>query len=158
MLSSVETSYISQQILEIIPLVMRTIAFELRQGEHLVVAPHFRVLWMLKHRAYTLSELAEHQAVTLPTMSNSITILEERGWVARFRSDNDRRKVLIELSPAGRDVLSQVQREAEQRVTEHLSSLSESEGLKLIEGLQVLRSVFAPDIGRCPTAADPTDK
>jgi len=142
MLKDVETFHIAQQILEVIPLVMRTIAYELRQTEHVVVTPHFRLLWMLNHRPFSLSELAEHQSVSLPTMSNSITILEERGWVTRSRSDEDRRKVFIELSPAGRAVLDDVQRHAEARVARLLSVLSESDKQTLFSGLSILRDVF----------------
>jgi DNA-binding MarR family transcriptional regulator len=148
MVPDTQTSYISQQILEIIPLVMRTIAFELRRTEHVVMTPHFRLLWMLNHRPFTLSELAEHQVVSLPTMSNSITILEERGWVTRLRSDADRRKVLIELSQSGRDVLAQVQCHAEERVAELLSAISDADQQTLLEGLSVLRTVFASEY--CP--------
>jgi DNA-binding MarR family transcriptional regulator len=140
---SAEVPLVSQHILEVIPLVMRTIAFELRQTEHVIETPHFRLMWMLNHRSFTLSELADHQAVSLPTMSNSITILEDRGWVSRVRSDFDRRKVLIELSPAGHDVLDQVQRQAEQRVAEHLLRLTDLERQTLLAGLSVLRSAFA---------------
>jgi len=153
MSSNAETLHISQQILEIIPLVMRTVAFELRQTEYVIVTPHFRLLWMLNIRSFTLSELAEHQAVSLPTMSNSITILEERGWVTRLRSDIDRRKVLIELSPAGRDVLRQVRHQAERRVAEHLSKLAAAEVQTLLAGLCVLRDVFTSE--HCPSSEAP---
>ncbi len=148
MVSSTHALDISQQILEVVPLVMRTIAFELRRTEHVIVAPHFRLLWMLNHRPFTLSELADHQAVSLPTMSNSVTILEERGWVTRLRSDLDRRKVLIELSPAGREVLGQVQHQAEQQVAELLSALSDADKQTLVDGLSVLRSIFTSE--HCP--------
>ena len=143
-MSSQDARLLAGQILETIPVIMRAIASEFRQSEHDLAAPHFRLLWMLSRRSCTLSELAEKQLVSLPTMSNSVSILEERGWVIRTRSDDDRRKVTIELSQAGRLVLSEVQQQAEVRLAEHLSSLSLEERDKLLEGLAILRDVFLP--------------
>lgn len=143
MLSTVDASPVARQILEVVPLVMRTVAFELRRSEHVLAVPHFRLLWMLSRRPFTLSELADHQSVSLPTISNSISILEERGWVKRTRLDDDRRKVLIELSAAGRAVLDEVQQHAEMHVNELLSTLDEADTNSLLAGLSVLRTVFS---------------
>ncbi len=65
-----------------------------------------------------LSELALRQAVSLPTMSNSISVLVERGWVKRVPSPDDRRRVVLELTSEGRVVLCQMQGQAEARVAE----------------------------------------
>jgi|FLYN01.1.fsa_nt_gi DNA-binding MarR family transcriptional regulator len=140
---SPDVSLLAQQILEVLPLAMRTLAFDLRRSEHVLATPHFRLLWVLNHRPFTLSELAEHLFVSLPTMSNSISTLEARGWVTRVRSETDRRRIFIQLSSAGRQVLDEVQREMEARVVERLSALSESDRQVLQEGLLVLRHAFA---------------
>jgi DNA-binding MarR family transcriptional regulator len=54
---------------------------------------------------HCLSELAEKQAVSLPTTSHSIGKLVERGWVTRSRAHRDWRIVEVELTPAGRAAL-----------------------------------------------------
>ncbi|MAS33383.1 MAG: hypothetical protein CL610_05215 [Anaerolineaceae bacterium] len=133
---------VARQILEIGPLVMRTLAAEMRQTDHELAPAHFRLLWILTTRSLTLSELAEIQMVSLPTMSNSITILEERGWVTRTRSTEDRRRVLIEITEAGQDVLAQVQRHAEERVRQLVTTLTDDELEKVSEGLLLLRDAF----------------
>ena len=46
-----------------------------------------------------MSELARAQAVSLPTMSNSISAMVERGWVRREAPDGDRRVVMIDVTP-----------------------------------------------------------
>jgi DNA-binding MarR family transcriptional regulator len=154
MLSAVDTSVVARQILEVIPLVMRTVASELRRSEPVLAAPHFRLLWMLSRRPFTLSELADHQSVSLPTISNSISLLEERGWVRRSRLDGDRRKVLIELNVAGRVVFEEVQQHAEAHVNELLSSLNEVDKNTLLAGLSILRTTFS-DAVSC-TSSNPT--
>lgn len=141
--------------MDVIPLVMRTVAFELRRTEHVLVTPHFRLLLMLKHHAFTLSELAEHQSVSLPTMSNTVSILEERGWVTRTRSEEDRRKVRIDLCPAGHAVLDEVRQQAEARVTELLEHLSQPERKTLFAAFSILRGAFGP-VENCPSDHHPT--
>src|SRR3954447_7662434 len=88
----------ARDILEIVPLVMRTIAAELRAAGELPVPAHFGLLSMLSVQSRSLSEMAAHQGVSLPTMSNSVSTLVQRGWVRRGQSA-DRRVVIVELTP-----------------------------------------------------------
>ncbi len=55
-----------------------------------------------------LSDLASLQGVSLPTMSNSISAMVERGWVRREAPDGDRRVVMIDVTPTGRAALERV--------------------------------------------------
>lgn len=96
---------------------------------------------MLSHRPYSLTDLAEHQAVSLPTISSTVTTLEERGWVTRTRSTEDRRVVMIDLTEEGRRVLKYIQERALTRLSQLLDGLSDDEQADLIRGLEVLRGV-----------------
>ncbi len=133
---------LSQQILHTIPLVMRTVSAELRQSNHIALTAHFRALWILEHGPQSLSGLAEKQFVSLPTMSNSISILEERGWIQRTRSTEDRRKVVIEIAPAGLAVLAEVRSEMEAKVSTIVSTLSAEERDQIMQGLDILHHTF----------------
>lgn len=133
---------IARKVLETVPLVMRTVAAEMRQDDHFFSPAHFHLLLALNHRSCSLSELAEHQSVSLPTMSNSVTILEERGWAQRRRSPEDRRKVIIEITDEGRQMLQSVHDQAEKRVAEILTGLSDGELQQIEAGLAVLRDAF----------------
>jgi hypothetical protein len=73
----------AREILEIIPLVMRTVAAELRAAGEMPAPAHFGLLSILSIRPRMLSDLASLQGVSLPTMSNSISAMVERGWVKR---------------------------------------------------------------------------
>ena len=92
----------AREILEIIPLVMRTVAAELRAAGEMPAPAHFGLLSILSVRPRMLSELASLQGVSLPTMSNSISAMVERGWVRREAPDGDRRVVMIDVTPTGR--------------------------------------------------------
>jgi len=137
-----KTQMAVRQVLGVVPTVMRTLASELRRTEYTPAPVHFRLLAILAERPRNLSELAQKQAVSLPTMSSSISTLVERGWVKRVRDPQDHRMVLIELSTAGRAVLNEIRGEIEVRVMELLASLSPNECDQLLAGLAILGGIF----------------
>lgn len=143
-MTTVNTQEVAQKTLDIIPLVMSVMASEMRTAGIDMLAPsHMRLLGMLNERPYKLSELAEMQAVSAPTMSNTITALEERGWVARVRSDEDRRVVRVEISPAGRDILAEMYGHTRTRIAQIIGDLTEAELILMRDGLTLLRDAFS---------------
>ena len=133
----------ARDILEIIPLVMRTVAAELRAAGELPAPAHFHLLTMLSQQPRTLTELAALLGVSLPTMSNSISALVDRGWVRRTAPTRDRRVLIIEVTPAGRATVNRVGRCAESHLAEALAPLDSASRQRLRAGLGVLRKVFA---------------
>ncbi len=114
---------IAREILTVVPLVMRAVAAELRASGELPAPAHFGLLSMLSAQphARTLTELAALQGVSLPTMSNSISALVDRGWVQRTGAGGDRRQVVIEVTPTGRAALDRVSACAERHLAEVLA-------------------------------------
>jgi len=133
----------ARDVLEIIPLVMRTVAAELRSAGELPAPAHFGLLSYLSEHPRTLTELAALQGVSLPTMSSSISAMAERGWVRRGAPERDRRSVLVEVTPNGRAALERVARCAEAHLAEVLAPLDIPSRRRLHSGLGVLRKVFA---------------
>src|ERR1041385_8673228 len=97
----------AQQMLEVVPLVMRTIRSEFRgqRSRDLSVA-QFRALAFIKSNdGSSLSSLATHIGLTLPSMSKLIDGLVSRGLVARSSHQQDRRKICLQLTRAGKTEL-----------------------------------------------------
>ena len=132
----------ARDILQIIPLVMRTVAAELRSAGELPAPAHFGLLSMLCQRARSLTELASLQGVSLPTMSSSISAMVDRGWVRRTAPEGDRRVVMVEVTATGKAALDRVARAAEGHLAEVLSPLDGPARRRLHGGLAVLRKVF----------------
>ena len=132
----------AQEILKIVPLVMRTVAAELRAAGELPAPAHFHLLTMLSHQPRTLTELAALQGVSLPTMSNSISAMVHRGWVKRTAPTRDRRVVIIEVTPTGKGAVDRVGRSAEIHLADVLAPLDAASRRRLQAGLSVLRKVF----------------
>jgi DNA-binding MarR family transcriptional regulator len=143
----------AREILKIVPLVMRTVAAELRAAGELPAPAHFGLLTMLVEHPRTLSELAALQGVSLPTMSNSISAMVDRGWVRRTAPTTDRRVVIIEVTATGRGTVERVGRAAEAHLSLLLAPLDTEARRRLKAGLGVLRKVFAQGPGPTRRAA-----
>lgn len=52
--------------------------------------------------ALTPSEINERMVIGASTMTGTLDALERRGWVRRVPKPNDRRSVLVEITPEGR--------------------------------------------------------
>lgn len=132
----------AREILKIVPLVMRTVAAELRAAGELPAPAHFHLLTMLSQQPRTLTELAALQGVSLPTMSNSISAMVDRGWVKRTAPTRDRRVVIIEVTANGKSAVDRVGRSAEAHLADVLAPLDAASRRRLQAGLGVLRKVF----------------
>jgi DNA-binding MarR family transcriptional regulator len=138
----IDNQKLAGEFLEIFPLVMRLVAADFRQTGNAINPAYFRLLAILSLHPCTLGELAEQQAVSKPTMSNTITTLEERGWVARKRVSDDRRVVYAEITPQGQTVLNGVHQQMLARLAQILEPLSQEKRAALLSGLSILREVF----------------
>jgi DNA-binding MarR family transcriptional regulator len=142
-MTRVQARETARDILQIVPLVMRTVAAELRAAGELPAPAHFGLLSILSERPRTLTELASIQGVSLPTMSNSISAMVDRGWVRRTPPGTDRRVVIIEVTVAGRGALERVAKAAETHLAEAVADLDVTSRRRLHNGLGVLRKVFS---------------
>jgi DNA-binding MarR family transcriptional regulator len=133
---------IAHRILQVFPPLMRIVAAEVRRTDYAVAPAHFGLLAMLSYGSHNLGELAEKQGVSLPTMSNSVSTLVERGWITRHPSKTDRRVMIVELTPLGKQILADVQARVEERVMELLTDLSQSELEQLISSMEILDNVL----------------
>jgi DNA-binding MarR family transcriptional regulator len=137
---------IALSILQIIPSIMRLLAAELRQAETPLLPPQLSALTLLGETSYNLSELAELHGVSLPTMSNTISKLVSEGWVARQRSQTDRRVVMLTLTPVGHQLIEKIGQKLVNNLASHLSELPDSDLETLQNSLAILQTIFTPFI------------
>lgn len=139
----VNSRELADEVLRTIPLVTRKVAADLRRSAPNMKLANIGLLTMIARRPHTLSELADLHAASMPTMSKTITTIENLGWVARIRSDTDRRIVMIEATPAGCEALQKVHELAIAPIEESLDSLTATRRQKLSAGLKILRETLA---------------
>ena len=91
-----------------------------------------------------MTELARHLAVSVPTVSKSIDVLVDRGWVDRWVDPSDRRQTIVRLTREGRSVSAAMKRQSRRHVAGLLASLTPDQRTQLMTTLGVLKGVLPP--------------
>ncbi|WP_036481201.1 MarR family winged helix-turn-helix transcriptional regulator [Myxosarcina sp. GI1] len=135
----------ASKILQIIPEITYFLRNEVRQyGQPRLSLSQLRILCFLeRHPQSSLSEVAEYLDVTRPTTSGAIERLVQQGLVDRASDPQERRKILLSLTSAGREYQQQVYRAMLSRIEKKLGSLSQTQCCQLIDGLLLLETLFS---------------
>ena len=134
----------AQQVLEVVPLVMRTIRGKLRKHRAADISvPQFRALgYINRNEGASLSDLADHIGLTLPSMSKLVDGLVIRKLVTRTAHSQDRRRMCLSLTAQGREELKASYKHTEKFLTGILSGLTEEELKTVSHAMRVLRGLF----------------
>ncbi|MCH5256746.1 MAG: MarR family transcriptional regulator [Lachnospiraceae bacterium] len=93
-----------------------------------------------------MTTVAKALHVTTGTLTISINSLVKKGYVSRVRSEEDRRVVLISLTPRGREAFLHHRRFHEQMIESVVEDLSEEEKQVLEKALRRLNNFFLSKI------------
>ena len=137
----------AQQVLEAVPLVMRTIRGQLRSHRRADISvPQFRAMGYIdQNQGASLSDLANHIGLTLPSMSKLIDGLVSRKLVTRTSDALDRRRICLSLTPLGREELKAAHRFTEKYLAVQLAGLSEADLQAIARSMQVLKALFSQE-------------
>ena len=83
-------------------------------------------------RALTPSEIGERILLPSASITSTLDVLEHRGWVRRVPNPDDRRSVLIEITPDGRRTADQLLPGIRSLERSVLSALTKSERTQLL--------------------------
>jgi DNA-binding MarR family transcriptional regulator len=134
----------AREVLDVVPLVMRGIREELRKhGARVLSVPQFRTLLFLsRHKGASLSQVAEHIGLTLPSMSTLIDGLVARNYAVRRTDSSDRRRMTLTLTERGQKNLQSAREATQAHLAERLSYLQETERKAIIVAMQILRKTL----------------
>ena len=97
------------------------------------------VLFVLaKHGPQTLGSLSEHERVSPPSMNRTGTALVEAALVTRGSAPDDGRKVLIEITDAGAELVRETKRRREAWFNRQLSTLDADERAAIYAAAPIL--------------------
>jgi DNA-binding MarR family transcriptional regulator len=138
----------AKEILETVPLVMRTIRHELRKhaAKELSVAQFRTLNFLSRHRGASLSEVAEHIGLTLPTMSTLIDGLVIRNFAVRKTHPKDRRRMLLELTDRGQATLRTARDATRDYLAGLLEPLSSDDRTTVVRSMGILSSILEKEV------------
>lgn len=139
----------AREVLDVVPLVMREIRTELRrQGANELSVPQFRTLMFLDRKKQgSLSDVAQHLGLTLPSMSVLIDGLVDRGLVRRQSDSTDRRRVTLMLTDRGRTRIDRARAAAHKHLTDLFRGVPAADRSVIAKAMQILKSVMIKEVG-----------
>jgi DNA-binding MarR family transcriptional regulator len=88
-------------------------------------------------------ELSARMHITSGTMTSVLDTLEGNGYIRRHADPTDRRRVLVDLTPAAQAVLDRLLPEVQQAVTAVMGTLDDQALHSLLDHLTVVREALA---------------
>jgi DNA-binding MarR family transcriptional regulator len=110
---------------------------ELSVGQVAVLATLFR------EGDSTISALARQERVQPPSMTRTVTALEEGGYVTRGAHPEDGRQVIVSLAPKGEQTLQQDRKRRDAWLAQRLKELTPDERAVLREAAPILERLGA---------------
>ena len=102
----------------------------------------FGILTTLEKRGpLTPTALADYERVKPPSMTRAVNTLAELGLVAKVEHPDDRRQILVSLTPAGAGEVQETRRRRDAWLTQQLSKLSAEERRTLSAACDLLNRV-----------------
>jgi DNA-binding MarR family transcriptional regulator len=130
------------ELMEMLPRVGTFIGNAMRRQANLSM-PQLKVLFFIsRHPGTSLSQAADHLAVTNASASDLVSRLVKRGYVLRADDPEERRKVLLSLTESGQTSLKEAQRFAQAALKDKLGGMEDADLIQIISGLQPLKKVF----------------
>ena len=96
------------------------------------------LLVIASHEPGSQQQAAQRLGIDRTSMVARLDALEDKGLVSRHPHAEDRRRNVVELTDAGRDVVKQATEPSERAETALLASLTPQEGKRLRDALQAI--------------------
>jgi len=134
----------AQDLMDTAPKIMQAIRVEMRRGLGANISiPQFRTLAFIQRNLdSSLSNLAEHLGLTLPSASKLVDGLVKQKLVIRQESKTDRRRLTLGLTAAGASIVNSARTNAQANLAGKLEGLSLAELEAIHQTLQLLRPLF----------------
>jgi DNA-binding MarR family transcriptional regulator len=132
------------RVLEVVPQVMRAIRAEMRtrRAADLSVSQFRALAFIARREGASLSDVAGHIGLALPSMSKMIDGLVARNLVRRETRPRDRRSVTLSLTQPGRALHQSARAAAQRFLTERLAALRPADRAAVGQAMAVLRPLF----------------
>ena len=135
----------AREVLDAVPTVMRFIRTEMRGHRALGLSvPQFRSLVYIERTGGTsLGGVAEYLGLTPPSACKLIDGLVGRGMVTRRESEEDRRRLTLEITPEGARAVAGARGETQKSLSRILGSLGDEELQWVTHAMSALKRAFA---------------
>jgi len=134
----------ARMVMDTVPAVMRRIREMMRHhGPPSLSIPQFRALGFLdRNPGACLSELSDHLGIARPTASTIVGRLVQRHLVVRTDDPQERRRIVLRLTPDGAQLLRQARSATRAWIATLLTDFSEESLQHMAAGLTLMGGAF----------------
>ncbi len=134
----------ARELLDVVPVIMRDIRSEMRSRRSSdLTVPQFRTLAFVKrNKESSLSDVANHMGLTLPSTSRLVDGLIMHGLMTREDHPSDRRRIRLALTRRGLAVLDVSMQGTLEHLANKLSATGSNDREVIMKAMATLRSVF----------------
>lgn len=103
-----------------------------------------KIIFFMKKHSKTImkmSELENHSVFVKSTLTAATDVLVHEGYVKRFRSEEDRRVVFVELTEKGNEKANEILNCMKKHVDQKLSVLDDDQFKKFLDALEEIKNV-----------------
>jgi DNA-binding MarR family transcriptional regulator len=134
----------AKDISDIIPKLMQVFVSYIKDcGDSNFPMAHFRIVGMLSAHPMKISDLALGQKVSKASISDSVKIMVEKGWIQKYHDPNDKRIVMLKLSHDGVQFMEEMREKVREYISIKLEKLSDEQLEKISQSLNLLDEAFS---------------
>jgi len=136
----------ARELMDTAPKIVQSIRIEMRRGRGADLSiPQFRTMrFVQRNPDSSLSSLAEHLGLTLPSVSKLVDGLVKSGLISRQESTMDRRQLTLVLTQNGEAIVNTARAGAQANLAKTLNGLSSEELKTVHQAMELLRPLFVP--------------
>jgi DNA-binding MarR family transcriptional regulator len=134
----------AHELMDTAPQIVQAVRVEMRRGRGSDISiPQFRTLRFIQRNPdSSLSNLADHLGLTLPSVSKLVDGLVKQKLVTRKESTTDRRKLILMLTQTGASIVDSARAGARANLAKKLQHLSDNELETISQAMQILCPIF----------------
>jgi MarR family transcriptional regulator for hemolysin len=138
------TEECARELLEVVPLVMRDIRAQMRSKRTPdLTVPQFRAMvFVNRNSGSSLSEVADHIGITLPSTSKLVDDLIKNDLMSRGEHPEDRRRVRLAVTHRGLTILQASRKATLTYLAEKLVETNSDEREAIVKAMKAMRSAF----------------
>jgi DNA-binding MarR family transcriptional regulator len=113
---------------------VQLLVFLMKEEKQLPIA-QYRVLRILSKHPTTLSKLSRLLEITKASLSDTVRVLTEKGWVIKTKNPSDGRVFILSSTPAGDEQVERFERRMRVTVRKYLEKIDSQDLSTIHEGL-----------------------
>jgi len=138
-----QTNYtLAEKLIDIIPRIMQFMASCVKNHPTPLPMIHYRLLRVIHEQPMSLSQLAKMVMISKASLSETIKLMVDKGWIERIQDSTDARRSNLKITEFGAEHLRQTDEMVLGIISSRLEQLNPEEYKTVLEGSDIISRLF----------------